>query len=328
MAKRKRKPTKARVTKPAPRKRTAKPKSKVPSVSKSRAVPVTRKAPVKPTRAKQTKTGRRRPKPAVSPRAKAATLSRSATAKQKAAATRRQREQAEREQQRKRDQRNEAARRARAEAKAIAEAKKAAQLERRRELYKINKEKKRAGGYIPDERAIARGWLEHIRGRIAELFSVSLDITEAGGGHAELEGAPAQLAAQTPWLIVGRFDPQDEIDYQTLATALQMLADDLPLEVAIGGQRLSQIRIVFHDPKSKRGEGDSVVSRIGAWEFILGDLIGELVGSDIEDPDEDSLAGRYDETSVPHFYVFFSSTITKYRTVGPWAGKTQTIKLR
>lgn len=354
MAKRKRKAaTKPRATKPTQRKRTPKTKPKRTSVSKPRrATPVTRKpAAVRKSSPSRTKgdlsaspagrppTSKRSTRAPVKVAAKSpslgsgvrrdrsrGTLSKSATAaRQKQAAATRKRN--EREQQRKRDQRNEAQRRARAEAKAIAEAKHAQRLDRRRELYKINKEKKRAGGYIPDERAQAIGWLEHIRNRVAEIFPVSLSVTEAGGGHAELEGEPARTAATTPWLVVGRYDPQDEIDYQTLAEAFQMLADDLPLEVAIGGQRLSQIRIVFHDPRSKRGEGDSVISRIGAWTFILGDLIGELIGSDIEDPDEGSLAGRYDQTSVPMWYIFFSSTITKYNVVGPWA-KTQTVKLK
>jgi hypothetical protein len=136
-----------------------------------------------------------------------------------------------------------------------------------------------------------------------------------------------RLARGTPWLIVGRFDPQEPIGYQTLAHALRVVYDDIPLEAAIGPQRLSQIRIVFADATSDRSEGDSVVSKIGAYEYILSDMIEELVGSDWEAPDEDSLAGRYKETSVPAFYLFFSSQSTSYKDVSP-GGKTIGIKVR
>ena len=69
-----------------------------------------------------------------------------------------------------------------------------------------------------------------------------------------------------------------------------------------------------------------VISKIGSWTFILGDLIGELVGRSADNPDEGSLAKRYKETTVPTFYVFLSSTFLEYKTVGPWV-TTQKVKL-
>lgn len=286
-----------------------------------------------PTRVKATKPTRKRvatpkPKPphrlSASPEAKRARARRRELARLLAV-------QAKLDEQR-RLHRNALARARYAEAKAIADAAEAQRQERLVQAAQKRaqaKAAKRAGikRPPPDERQLAIGWLEAIRARVAHVFACSLDITEAGGGHAELEGKDAQLASGTPWLVVGRFDPQEAIDYQTLAHALREVADDVLLEAQIHPQRLSQIRVVFSDPDAKRGEGDSVVSKIGAWEFILGDLIGELVGSDMESPDEDSLAGRYDETTVPQFYIFFSSTVTRYVSAAPWA-KTQTVRIK
>jgi hypothetical protein len=287
----------------------------------------------KPTRVKATKPKRKRvatpkPKPphrlSTSPEARRARARRRELARLLAA-------QAKLDEQR-RLHRNALARARYHEARQIAEALEAQRLERLAQAAQkraLTAAAKRAGikRPPPDERALAIGWLEHIRADIAHVFLCSLDITEAGGGAAELEGKDAQIASRTPWLVVGRFDPQEDIDYQTLAQALRVVADDVLLEAQIHPQRLSQIRVVFHDPRSNRDEGDSVVSKIGAWEFILGDLIGELVGGSLESPDESSLAGRYDETTVPQFYIFFSTTVTRYVSAAPWA-KTQTVRIQ
>jgi len=171
-----------------------------------------------------------------------------------------------------------------------------------------------------DERRLAWGWLEMIRDRLAEdAFAVDLDITEIGGGHADLTGAEATRARETPWIIVGRYTPRHELDYATLAHGLEAVADDLLIEAAIHPQRLSQIRVEFHDPNDRRREGDTVLSKIGPWLFVLGDLVGELVGASWESPSEDSLAARYDETTVPRFYIFFSTTVMHLKSKQPWA---------
>lgn len=157
-----------------------------------------------------------------------------------------------------------------------------------------------------------------IRHRIADVFETSLEITEVGGGHADLEGGDATLARETPWMIVGRFDPLEEIGYQMLGAGLKAVERDLLIEAAIHPQRLSQIRVEFDDPNSKRSEDLKVLSKIGPWEFVISDLVGELVGADPEAPTVASLAERYDETLVPRFYIFFAPTIIKHRPAAPW----------
>jgi hypothetical protein len=170
-----------------------------------------------------------------------------------------------------------------------------------------------------DERRLAWGWLEMIRDRIhRDAFSVDLAITELGGGHATLEGSEAEQARRTPWMIVGRFDPRQTLSYEMLAHGLQVVADDLFIEAAVHPQRLSQIRVEFHDPDDIRREGDTVLSKIGPWEFVVSDLIFELVGASYEDPTEGSLASRYARTVVPRFYVFFSSEVLTHKSVTPW----------
>ena len=164
----------------------------------------------------------------------------------------------------------------------------------------------------PDERRQAIGWLEDIRNiHIAPVFRCSLDVTEAVSSSKQDEegddpGAIRQREnMRTPWLVVGRFDPQEPIGYVELAHVLHSVQRDLDLEAAINPQRLSQIRIVYADPNSRRGEGDSVVSKIGAWEFILSDVVTEIMGSGADD--SDALAVRYRETKVPMFYLYFST---------------------
>ncbi len=173
----------------------------------------------------------------------------------------------------------------------------------RRELDRERAREKKLG-LPPDERRLAIGWLSQIRNVIAGVFPCSLDFTSPEAG------------ARTPWIIVGKYEPQVPIGYQDLAQALVSVASDLGLETDINPQRLSQIRIVYSDPRARRGEGDSIVSKIGAWEYIIADLVSEIVGSGPDD--EDSLAVRYQETSVPKFYVYFSSTIVDYVTASAW----------
>jgi len=188
--------------------------------------------------------------------------------------------------------------------------------------------------------AAANDWLTRIRDDLATVFDVGLTITNPGGGAANLiedQGIEAAVrASRTPWFIVGRFDPEDAISYQTLARGLRVVEDDVFLETAINPDRLSQIRIVFAEagqnpdgtirPRA-RGEGDSVVSRIGAWAFAISDIITELVGADIDNPADDSLAARYKESTVPYFYVFFSHETQVFRSASPFA-RTVTVPLQ
>lgn len=181
----------------------------------------------------------------------------------------------------------------------------------RSERARIAQERKREArlGLPPDPRRLALAWLEGIRDVIAGGgFPCSLDATHAVASGAGLEGEDLpdrqRRNMRTPWLVVGRYEPRTPIGYRELADALSLVSVDLFLEEAIGPQRLSQIRIVYVDPNTRRGEGDSIVSKIGAWGFVVSDVVFELVGGG--GADEDALAVRYKETHVPHFYVYFS----------------------
>ncbi len=101
-----------------------------------------------------------------------------------------------------------------------------------------------------------------------------------------------------------------------LAEALHVVREDRRLERDIDPWRLSQIRVVFDDPRAKRGEGDSIVSEIGAWSMILSNLIGEIAGWGPED--EDALVNRYEATRVPTFYVYFSSEVVNRAEKSVW----------
>lgn len=202
-------------------------------------------------------------------------------------------------------------RRRRAEAKGIRDQLAAQRTERARAARERRKERK--AGLKPDPRRQAIGWLQQIRNIVAGVFPCSMEITDPEAG------------ARTPWLVVGRYDARGPMGYTDLARALTLVRDDgldgddpfsIPLEMQIGRQRLSQIRVVYKDPRAMRGEGDSIVSKIGAWEFVISDLVAELVGTGAED--EDALAVRYAETVVPTFYVYFSSETVSYKSSQAW----------
>jgi hypothetical protein len=146
-------------------------------------------------------------------------------------------------------------------------------------------ERRRAG----DERQLLIDALREMRNNGAGIIPLSLELTEA------------EIGARVAWLVVGRFDCVGEPTYAELDAVFQSWRDDLLLEAQIHPQRLSQIRIVYEDPNSKRGESSSVVSHMGPWEAVISEISFEL------DPEEeDSLANRYDQTTVPAFYVYFS----------------------
>lgn len=201
------------------------------------------------------------------------------------------------------------ARKYRREKKALAEALEVARLERlekRRERDRQRREKRRGGGGIiqRDERELAVEWLEAIRDHFASFAATSLEIV------------PAETNVSGAWMIVGRFDFLEDVDYEIIGAMLEQVADDIVLEARIHPQRLSQIRILFSDPNAKRGEGDSFVSRIAGWQFVLGDMVGEILGGSAGD--ESALATRYKESTIPTIYIYFSPTITAYETV--WGG--------
>lgn len=158
--------------------------------------------------------------------------------------------------------------------------------ERKRD-EKEKAERRRAG----DERQLLIDVMEEMRNDAP--ISLSLDITEA------------EVGARIPWLVVGRFEVvRSDLGYAALHAVFASWRDNLILEARIHPQRLSQIRIVFHDPHAKRKEGDSIVSTSGAWEAVISEQAHELDPSD-----EDSLASRYADTTVPLFYVYFSGQL-------------------
>lgn len=204
-----------------------------------------------------------------------------------------------------------------------AEQKKATELEKKRRRWK---RKRRKSSKVPAGPGVA--WLRRILTHCNEVFECDLETTFPGGGVGAASDVEIhEQSKRTPWLVVGKYTPEEPIGYGQLAEAFMRVMDDLLLEADLGPQRFTQIRVLFHDPKAKFGEGDAVISKVGAWEFVWSDLVGELVGSgDADSPDEDSLAARYQQTSVPIFYVFLSESEIRYRTAFG-RGKTQEIKL-
>lgn len=174
-------------------------------------------------------------------------------------------------------------------------------------LEKLAVRRKKRKRLQPTERELAIEWCREIREKAIDATGsrISLSITEAEGG------------SRTPWLVVGRYDfTEDPPSYERFGAMFYELAADILLEARIHPDRLSQIRIVYADPNSQRGEGDSIVSQIGAWQFVVSEIEGEILGAGPDD--EGALAVRYQETHVTIFYIYFSSELVQHKTVGPW----------
>lgn len=193
------------------------------------------------------------------------------------------------------------ARERRSLARALAQQVAGAAAERRERRAALERER-RTG--VVDVRRVSVDWLREIRKVVADHFRCSLSITRAERGSA------------TTWVVVGRYDVLEDVNYLRLGAALHDVGAHVVLETRIHPHRMSQIRVVYADPRGRRGEGDSIVSRIGGWEFVVADIVGEIMGSGPDD--RDALAVRYEETLVPTFYVYFSDQIVNYVTKMPW----------
>lgn len=176
---------------------------------------------------------------------------------------------------------------------------------------------------IEAERELAIGWLEALRDLASTVTPTSLEITDPHGksmiaperatvggnapwgrGRERVRGGGTP---RRPWLVVGRFDFLQGASYEMIGEILQAWRSDYALEVAINPDRLSQIRVIYVDPKERRGEGDDFISQIGAWAFIVDELYHEIVGTGVSgDVDQDALVARYAESIVPRLYVYFS----------------------
>lgn len=169
-----------------------------------------------------------------------------------------------------------------------------------------------------DRMSEAMEWLDDIRNRMASVFPCSLQIADPVTGDAprppeEEDTEEAMLAerqrenVRTPWLVVGRFDAMAPIGYEELGEGFLRVEHDLVIEAEINASRLSQIRIVYADPRARRGEGDSIVSERGGWAFVVSRVRQDLLG--VVPDDTDALSQRYEETKVPTFYIYFSDEI-------------------
>lgn len=180
--------------------------------------------------------------------------------------------------------RRKAYRRRKLERESIAEG----ERERRREERAAN-ERRREG----DERQLLIDVLDDMRNRGSQIMPLSLEITEAEVG--------AEDRTRLPWLVVGRFDILENAGYAELSEVFQAWETDLILEARIHPDRWSQIRVVYSDPHSKRKEEGGHIGHTGPWGAVASKAVAET------DPDlGDSLASRYEHTTVPHFYVYFS----------------------
>lgn len=178
---------------------------------------------------------------------------------------------------------------------AAAEAKRARKSERQRQRRAEQRDAElRAREELTretDERDEAIGWLEAMT---PEGFSL------------EMVEAEVAAANYTPWLAVGKFSPNGRAGYADLFDVFIAWANDIALETAINPQRISSIRIVYQDPSDQRGSGDSVVSHSGPWELVVSEMAGE-----VNPALPDSLASRYADSIVPHFYVYFAGQVAR-----------------
>lgn len=199
-----------------------------------------------------------------------------------------------------------AARRRAAEKRGIADALAAEREEKRqRRNARARQRRQKAAAITPAARlrTSAEGWLEYIRDAIARQFPISVEIAP-GAGKADRE----------PWIVIGRYDFIDPVSYEELGDCFRLLRDDYALEASIHPERMSLIRVKYHDPNEKRGEGDRYISFGPApWNHVIGEAAGDVI-----DAGEDSLAERYADTSITTFFVYFSANLENATDVSPW----------
>jgi hypothetical protein len=204
------------------------------------------------------------------------------------------------------------ARKYRREKKAIAEALEIERQEKLAARRERDRARRKKGETTPiSDRELARGWLEAIRDHCARVAATTLEITT---DDPQTRGT---------WIAVGRYDFLEDVSYADVGEMLErVLADDI-LSARINPNRLSQIRILFLDPDARERSGaGTFVSRIAAWEFAVGDMIGEILGGSASD--EHSLAVRYDASKIPSLYIYFGASTQIWKTAGAFA-KTATI---
>lgn len=140
-------------------------------------------------------------------------------------------------------------------------------------------------------------------GERAGLIRVLERLTPVGA-TLDIVVAEAQRAV---WLAVGRIDFAHALNYLELSNLVARWEADAIAEILIGADRISQLRVIFHDPAWRGKAGNTFLSEMGPWMFLLGAMRGELA----------DLGERYTKTTVPTVYIYFSAQHQNFFRIGP-----------
>lgn len=168
--------------------------------------------------------------------------------------------------------------------------------ERRSEARRVNKHKRRQRERRASLRETERARPTGPRGERDALIAVLESLTPPGAS-LDIVAPEGGRSGREMWIVVGRIDFDPALTYAELASLLYRWEGDPIAELRIGMDRVSQMRSVFRDPKWRGKAGNTFLSEAGPWLFLLGALRAEV----------ESLAQRYNATTVPTIYIYFSA---------------------
>jgi hypothetical protein len=129
----------------------------------------------------------------------------------------------------------------------------------------------------------------------------------------QVEHAPVMDMGQQPWLLLGAFKIEEPASWLDVGIGCQRWEQDLILEATIKPQRYSFLRFLY---QIYDDEGDPVgapegyaPTSSGAWESVISEAVGAIIGGDADDLLPETLAAQYPNTAILEIQVWFSASM-------------------
>lgn len=187
----------------------------------------------------------------------------------------------------------------------------------REELRKKKKREKKAKARARQHATRARkGGQVSLLVQLEDAFATMQDLanTIVTMGLA-IEHSPVMERGQQPWLLLGRFVPEEVCTWKDIGRVFELWDLDPFLPVAINPQRYTFMRVVYQayddegDPAGKP-EGFAPTNS-GAWERVISEAVARTLGYEGDDgePDADALATRYANAAILEIQVLWSASL-------------------
>lgn len=123
----------------------------------------------------------------------------------------------------------------------------------------------------------------------------------------KIENSPVYETGTNPWLLLGSFKPRTPRSWAHIGRMFAVWEDDLTLHVMIHPRRTTLIRITYDQPEKGHATSGYSPVKPGSWDNVISECRRKLIGGDWTDPDEDSIAAKYENTRVLFIDVLFSA---------------------